>query len=158
MQRVIAIGTVSSKGELAKMPEGTRMAKLTLSCEDENVPVSGEKHIQEELPIVMWNRKADMSKYINIGDKLFVEGRLKSTMIKVRFRNIRSTEVVVNSFDFLSPRRSETALASGVARPFGVLGQITNQTKVDCSDINGDDFREWTGAALSGRLKEDTKG
>ena len=154
MQRVIAIGTIISKGEFVKMPDGSRMAKLTLSCEDEYVSVSGEKHIQEELPIVMWNRKADMSKYINLGDKLFVEGRLKSTMIKVRFRNIRSTEIIVNSFDFLSPRRSKQALATGVARPFGELNKITNQTEVDGSDI----IRGWAGGSLSDRLKEDEKG
>ena len=72
---------------------------------------------------------------------MFVEGRLKSTMIKVRFRNIRSTEIIVNSFDFLSPRRSEQALATGVARPFGVLDQISNQTELDGNDIIRDVFR-----------------
>lgn len=162
MQRIIAIGTVTSKGEFAKLPDGSRMAKITLTCDDEYTSASGEKHIQEELPLVMWNRKADMAKYINIGDKMFVEGKLKSTTIKVRFRHIRTTEVIVNSFDFISQRRSEQVKAAGVTKPFGLIEQIQdpNCATIDANGINGDDFRQWTEEMLSGKCatNEDNRG
>ena len=105
MQRYQATGRVISKDKVATYADGSRVVKIALLCEDSYVSASGEKHIKDVIYIAMWNRKADVSKYINVGDELYIEGKLTSFTHKVMLKSIHTLEVAVSLFHFIMPRK-----------------------------------------------------
>jgi single-strand DNA-binding protein len=106
MQKYYAQGTVESNPVVTNMPNGKRMAKFQLICEESYYSKDGLKTITDIVPVVLWGRKADAGA-INIkkGDNLLVVGKIKTVMMKQGDISFPLTEVYADSFDFLKPRR-----------------------------------------------------
>jgi len=112
LNKVILIGNVGDDIKIHEFDNQNKIGRLPLATSESYTSrESGEKITQTEWHnLVVRNKVAEIfEKYVKKGDKLYVEGRLKTRKWQDQNRQDRyTTEIIVNEFTFLTSRNSES--------------------------------------------------
>ena len=110
LNKVILIGNVGDDVKIHQFDDQNKIGRFPLATSESYTSKdSGEKVTQTEWHnIVVRNKVAEIfEKYVKKGDKLYVEGRLKSRKWQDQNGQDRyTTEIIVNDFTFLTPKSS----------------------------------------------------
>ena len=101
LNSVIIIGRVTRDPEMRHTQNGTAVASLTLACDRDFKPKSGEKET-DFIDVVVWGKTAEFAaNYFTKGRMVIVEGRLQVRGWQDKDGNKRkSTEVVADRMYF----------------------------------------------------------
>ncbi len=111
LNKVILIGNLGKDPEIHYFEEGQSVARFPIATtESYTNRQTGEKVERTEWHnIVVRNKLAEIChKYLRKGDKVYVEGKIRSREYTDREGNRRFiTEIIVSDFTFLSNKRAE---------------------------------------------------
>lgn len=126
LNKVILIGNVGDDVKIHQFDDQNKIGRFPLATSESYTSKdSGEKVTQTEWHnIIVRNKVAEIfEKYVKKGDKLYVEGRLKSRKWQDQNGQDRyTTEIIVNDFTFLTPKSSgsdESQSSSSNENPSG---------------------------------------
>ena len=112
INKVILIGHIGDDIKMHYFDGGGCLGRFPLATNESYTnKSSGEKVTQTQWHnIVVKNKAAEIfEKYIKKGDKIFIEGKLKTRKwVDSDQKDRYSTEIVVNEFTFLSSKTSES--------------------------------------------------
>src|SRR5690606_32938489 len=110
LNKVILIGNVGDDVKIHQFDDANKIGRFPLATSESYTSrESGEKVTQTEWHnIVVRNKVAEIfERYVKKGDKLYVEGRLKTRKWQDQNGQDRyTTEIVVSEFTFLTPKGS----------------------------------------------------
>lgn len=117
MNKVMLIGNVGKDPEIRYVDNGVCTAKVSLATSTPGYTLPNGTQVPERAEwhnLLFWRRLAEVvEKYVRKGDKLYVEGELRTRNYTDRQGVTRYvTEVWVNSMEMLSPRPQHTQTAS----------------------------------------------
>jgi single-strand DNA-binding protein len=107
MNKIMLIGNLGRDPEMNYTQGGTAVTKFTLAVNRYTKGSDGERKTETEwFNIVAWNQLAETcSKYLQKGQKVFVEGRLTQRKYVDRNNVDRlSVEVIINDMEMLTPK------------------------------------------------------
>lgn len=112
LNKIMLIGHVGKEPDVRPLDGGVKVASFTFATTDKAYTLPNGTQVPERTEwhnVIMWNRTAELAeKYIHKGDKLFLEG-------KVRTRNYDDkkgikhyiTEVFVDYMEMLTPKSQQ---------------------------------------------------
>lgn len=117
MNKVMLIGNVGKDPEIRYVDNGVCTAKVSLATSTPGYTLPNGTQVPERAEwhnLLFWRRLAEVvEKYVRKGDKLYVEGELRTRNYTDRQGVTRYvTEVWVNSMEMLSPRPQHAQTAS----------------------------------------------
>lgn len=120
LNKVLLIGNLGGDPEVRYTQDGTPVCTLRLATNERYKNRNGE--VQEHTEwhsIVLWGRLAENAKnYLRKGDRLYVEGRLRTREWQDKNGNARrTTEILVSAMRFLSTRGGNGNGQRAQARP-----------------------------------------
>lgn len=138
LNKVMLIGNVGTEVKMHQFDNGNKLARFPLATsESYTARETGERIEQTEWHNVVVNRSklAEVfERYVKKGDKLYIEGKLRTRKYMGNDGQERyTTEVLVDNFTFLSPKSG----TSGYSAPEG--GQ-TVQSKPEAEKETEEDF------------------
>ena len=102
-------------GGVGKNPEvrdvnGSKVASFSLATSEKYKDRNGEEHENTEWHnLVCWRSQAEfVEKYVKKGDKLYVEGKLRTRSWEKDGKMNYATEIVVDKVEFFSGKRQDT--------------------------------------------------
>ncbi len=104
LNKVILIGNLTSDPIFKDLASGGKLCYFTVATDREHVTASGEKRQTTEFTRVStWNKLAEIcQQLLNQGDKVYIEGRLHSKVVRDDDGNDRTlTEVVCDDMRLL---------------------------------------------------------
>ena len=136
INKVILIGNLGKDPEVRHLENGASVANLPIATsETYKDRKTGEKVTQTEWhTIVLWRGLADIAeKYLHKGDKIYIEGKLRTRSWQDQDGNNRyTTEVVADNLTMLGKMNENSA---GNSNPTSINKQPEPATKA-----SGDDF------------------
>ena len=119
VNKVILIGNVGRDPEVRYLDSGIAVASLPLATTDRAYTLANGTQVPERTEwhnLVLWRGLAETAeKYVHKGDKLYVEGKIRTRSYDDQTGAKRSvTEIFVDSMEMLSPRGTA---APGAAAP-----------------------------------------
>lgn len=104
MNKVIIVGNVCNDIELKKTQSGKSVCEFTIAV---NESYNGENKA-EYIDIQAWEKNAEnLSKYVTKGNKLLVEGKIRSnTYENKKGDKVKRTVVLANNFEFLTSKNN----------------------------------------------------
>ena len=138
LNKVILIGNVGADVKVHRFDNNGVIASLPLATSESYISKDSNQRVEqtEWHNIVVRNKLAEVfEKYVKKGDKIYVEGKLKTRKWTDQNGMDRyTTEVIVNEFTFLTPKGNES------------YGQKTNVEKPEPqkpkTDLPKDDFED----------------
>ena len=116
VNKVILVGNLGKDPEIRHLENGATVANFSIATsENYKDRKTGEKVSQTEWHnIVVRNKAAEVcEKYLTKGDKIYIEGRIKTRKWTGEDGNDRySTEINVNEFTFLSTKKEAGEVSS----------------------------------------------
>ncbi len=116
LNKVMLIGHLGDEVKMHHFDGGGSIARISLATNESYINKnSGEKINNTEWHnLVAKNKVAEIfEKYLSKGDKIYVEGRIKSRKWQNESGEDRyTTEIIVNEFTFLSNKKDDTRLSS----------------------------------------------
>ena len=116
LNKVMLIGHLGDEVKMHHFEGGGSIARISLATNESYTNKnSGEKINNTEWHnLVAKNKVAEIfEKYLSKGDKIYVEGRIKSRKWQNESGEDRyTTEIIVNEFTFLSNKKDDTRLSS----------------------------------------------
>ena len=116
LNKVMLIGHLGDEVKMHHFEGGGSIARIPLATNESYINKnSGEKINNTEWHnLVAKNKVAEIfEKYLSKGDKIYVEGRIKSRKWQNESGEDRyTTEIIVNEFTFLSNKKDDTRLSS----------------------------------------------
>lgn len=116
LNKVMLIGHLGDEVKMHHFDGGGSIARISLATNESYTNKnSGEKINNTEWHnLVAKNKVAEIfEKYLSKGDKIYVEGRIKSRKWQNESGEDRyTTEIIVNEFTFLSNKKDDTRLSS----------------------------------------------
>lgn len=110
INKVILIGNLGKDPEVRHLENGTAVASFPIATSESYTDKSGEKVSNTDWHnIVVWRKLAEIAeKYLHKGDKIYVEGKLKTRSWQDKEGNTRyTTEVVADTFTMLGGKPSD---------------------------------------------------
>ncbi len=110
VNRVTLVGNVGETPRVTEREGEAFVANFPLATNEFYRNKEGEEVSKTEWHrIVVWNKAADIVKqHVNKGDALYVEGKISTNSWEDKDGNMHySTEIICDSFLFLSPRNVE---------------------------------------------------
>ena len=125
VNKVILIGNVGRDPEIRHLDKDVVVANFTLATSESYTNRNGEKVTTTEWHnIVVWRGLAKVAEqYVKKGDKLYLEGRIRSRSWDDKDGNKRyTTEIYVDNMEMLGSRHSESyqSQAGAVSAPMQV--------------------------------------
>ncbi len=117
VNKVILLGNLGKDAELSFTPSGQALSKFTLATNRRYKDKNGEWQEETEWHnIVLWGKGAEsLTQYLTKGQKVYVEGRIKSRTWEGKDGNKHyATDIVANQVVFASGRGAEEG---GATRP-----------------------------------------
>ena len=133
MNRATILGRLGGDVEVKSTPSGKTCATFSLATSSRWKDQAGNKHEETEWHnCVAWGKTGEViAQYVNKGDRLLVEGKLKTrTWEKDGTKHYR-TEIVVDQFELLGEKRS----AAGSAPQADTFASEDDGGGFDDSDI-----------------------
>ena len=119
VNKVILLGNLGKDAELSFLPSGQPLSKFTLATNRRYKDKNGEWQEETEWHnIVLWGKPAEsLSQYLTKGQKVYVEGRIKSRTWEGKDGNKHhATDIVADQVVFASGRGG-TEEAAGPRQP-----------------------------------------
>lgn len=118
MNKVMLIGNVGKDPEIRYIDSGVCTAKVSLATSTPGYTLPNGTQVPERPEwhnLLFWRRLAEVvEKYVRKGDKLYVEGELRTRNYTDRQGVVRYvTEIWVNNMEMLTPRSQTAAASSG---------------------------------------------
>ncbi|MDD4609621.1 MAG: single-stranded DNA-binding protein [Bacteroidaceae bacterium] len=122
VNKIILLGNVGKEPEVRYLDSGVAVANITLATTDRAYTLKNGTQVPEHTEwhnIVLWRGLAEVAeKYVHKGDKLYVEGKLRTRNYDDKNGVTRYiTEVFADSMEMLSPKGQSTAGKSAPAAP-----------------------------------------
>ncbi|WP_421752900.1 single-stranded DNA-binding protein [Croceimicrobium sp.] len=121
VNKVILIGNAGSDPEIKSFDNGGKIARLPLATSEKYTNRNGEKVTSTEWHNLIFRGGivGVVEKFVSKGDKLFIEGSIKTRSWTDRSTNTEryTTEIVVLNMQMLSSRQSGQAQNGGYASP-----------------------------------------
>ncbi len=138
VNKVILLGNVGKDPEVRYLDTGIAVATLTLATSDRAYTLANGTQVPERTEwhnLVLWRGLAETAeKYIHKGDKLYVEGKIRSRSYDDQNGVKRYvTEIFVDNMEMLTPR-SASAGAAPVATPQPQTPPASSQPNVASQD------------------------
>ena len=116
VNKVILLGNVGKDPEVRYLDTGIAVATLTLATTDRAYKLANGTQVPERTEwhnLVLWRGLAETAeKYIHKGDKLYVEGKIRSRSYDDQTGAKRYiTEIFVDSMEMLSPKGANSTTA-----------------------------------------------
>ncbi len=109
INRVILIGNLGDDPKIINFDNDNKLARFPLATSESYTKRDTNERVDvtEWHNIVMRNKAADIAeKYMSKGDKVYVEGKLRTRKWEDNGQERYITEVQVDNFTFLTPKKS----------------------------------------------------
>ncbi|MDD3772001.1 MAG: single-stranded DNA-binding protein [Weeksellaceae bacterium] len=109
LNKVILIGNVGGEIKIHQFDNHDKIGRFSLATSESYTRENGERIVQTEWHnVVVRNKVVDIfEKYVKKGDKLYIEGKLKSRKWQdANGQDRYTTEIIVSDFTFLTPKNS----------------------------------------------------
>lgn len=118
MNKVVLIGRLTRDLELRKTATGTSVVSFTLAV-NRRMKTEGQPDA-DFIRCTAWGKQAEiMSQYLSKGSQIGVDGRIQTGQYQGKDGNmVYTTDVVVENFDFLSPKGATSQTSGYEAQPF----------------------------------------
>lgn len=105
------MGRVVRNPEIRATQSNIKVANFTLAV-DRRFTKQGEEKQTDFIPIVAWNKLGEFSeKYLQIGTKILVEGRIEIRQWQDKDGNNRyTTEVIAENIEFAESKKQENSI------------------------------------------------
>lgn len=122
LNKVMLIGNVGKEPDVRYLDNGVAVASLTLATTERGYRLQNGTDVPERTEwhnIVLWRGLAEtVEKYVHKGDKLFVEGKIRSRSYDDQNGVKRYiTEIFADNMEMLSPRSQANQASSLSASP-----------------------------------------
>ena len=122
VNKIILLGNVGKEPEVKYLDSGVAVANITLATTDRAYTLKNGTQVPEHTEwhnIVLWRGLAEIAeKYVHKGDKLYVEGKLRTRNYDDKNGLTRYiTEVFADSMEMLSPKGQSAAGKTAPATP-----------------------------------------
>ncbi|MCC5916210.1 MAG: single-stranded DNA-binding protein [Cryomorphaceae bacterium] len=109
LNKVMLIGNLGADPEVRRFEDGNALARISVATSETYTNKEGHKITNTEWHIVVFRRGlADIvEKYLKKGDKVFVEGRLKTRKWEEAGQPRYTTEVHADNMTMLSPKKDD---------------------------------------------------
>ena len=129
VNKVILIGNVGRDPEIRHLDQGVSVANFTLATSESYTAKNGEKVTTTEWHnIVVWRGLAKVvEQYVKKGDKLFIEGRIRTRSWDDKDGNKRyTTEIYADNLEMLGTPRSasDNSVAQTTSQPVATMNQV----------------------------------
>lgn len=114
INRVILIGNLGDDPKVISFDEQNKLARFPVATSESYVKKdTNEKVDQTEWHnVVMRNKQADIAQqYLKKGDKVYIEGKLKTRKWEDGGQDKYITEIIVDNFTFLTPKKEGTQVS-----------------------------------------------
>lgn len=111
LNKVMLIGNVGDQPQVRKTANGKSVTNITIATSDNWKDASGHKQTRTEWhKVVFYGPQADIvGEYVGKGDKLYVEGSIRTSKWQDKSGQDRfTTEVIAKSLEFLTPKKVKT--------------------------------------------------
>lgn len=111
LNKVMLIGNVGDKPEVRKTANGKSVTNISIATSENWNDASGQQQTRTEWhKVVFYGVRADIvGEHVKKGDKLFVEGSIRTSQWKDKSGQDRfTTEVIAKSLEFLTPKNTKT--------------------------------------------------
>ncbi len=110
LNKVMLIGNLGADPEVRRFEDGNALARISLATSETYTNREGQKVTQTEWHMVVFRRGlADVvEKYVKKGDKLYVEGKIKTRKWEENGQPRYSTEIHADNMTMLTPKDSGT--------------------------------------------------
>ena len=122
VNKVILLGNVGKDPEVRYLDTGIAVATLTLATSDRAYTLANGTQVPERTEwhnLVLWRGLAETAeKYIHKGDKLYVEGKIRSRSYDDQNGVKRYiTEIFVDNMEMLTPKGAHTGATPAAPQP-----------------------------------------
>lgn len=142
LNKVMLIGHTGDEIKMHWFDDGKCVGRFPLATNETYTNrTTGEKVSNTEWHnIVVRNKAAEIcEKYLRKGDKVYIEGRLKTRKWQDEQGKDRySTEIQCTDFTFLTPKNEQGAMPASTAAPQRTSNPATEQSQVE-EPIGGDE-------------------
>jgi single-strand DNA-binding protein len=106
LNKVMLIGNLGADPEVRRFEDGNALARISLATSETYTNREGQKVTQTEWHMVVFRRGlADViEKYVKKGDKLYVEGKIKTRKWEENGQPRYSTEIHADNMTMLTPK------------------------------------------------------
>ena len=106
------IGNVGKNPDIRTIDQGgqqVKVASFTIATSEKYTDRNGQSHENTEWhSCVCWRKQAELiEKYVSKGDKLFIEGKLRTRKYEKNGEDRYVTEVVVDTMQFLGKKQEK---------------------------------------------------
>ena len=118
LNKVMLRGNVGDQPEVRKTANGKSVTNISIATSENWKDASGQKQTRTEWhKVVFYGVQADIvGEHVNKGDKLYVEGSIRTNKWQDKSGQDRfTTEVAAKSLEFLTPKKGKTE-----SKPFTV--------------------------------------
>ena len=131
VNKVILLGNVGKDPEVRYLDTGIAVATMSLATSERGYTLANGTQVPERTEwhnLVLWRGLAETAeKYIHKGDKLYVEGKIKTRSYDDQAGNKRYvTEIFVENMEMLTPRGTNPAMGT----PSPGMQQAPTQSQV----------------------------
>lgn len=134
VNKVILLGNVGKDPEVRYLDSGIAVATLSLATTDRAYTLANGTQVPEKTEwhnLILWRGLAETAeKYIHKGDKLYVEGKIRTRSYDDQSGAKRYvTEIFVDNMEMLTPKGAGQGAASSVQQPGSAPVQQPQQQK-----------------------------
>ena len=107
MNKFIGCGNITKDLEIRKTNTGKSVLEFAIACND-GVTKDGNK-IVDFINIQAWEKQADtIAQYLSKGDKILIEGKIKTTSYDGQNGKVYKTFVLLDRFEFVGGKVNNT--------------------------------------------------
>ena len=130
VNKVILLGNVGKDPEVRYLDTGIAVATFPLATTEKGYTLHNGTQVQDRTEwhnLVLWRGLAEIAeKYVHKGDKLYVEGKIKSRTYDDQAGNKRYiTEIFVDNMEMLSSRNAHTQEATNTSNTVAAASTAT---------------------------------
>jgi len=137
VNKVILIGNVGQDPEVRHLDKDVTVANFSLATSESYTAKNGEKVTTTEWHnIVVWRGLAKVvEQYVNKGDKLYIEGRIRTRSWDDKDGNKRyTTEIYADNLEMLTPRGQSTGGGQQMSEPKNQQAESVNEPDFSSSE------------------------
>lgn len=143
LNKVMLIGNVGDEVKVHVFDENSKIGRLPLATDESYTTPAGERVEQTEWHnLIVRNKLADVfERYVKKGDKLYIEGKIRTRKWQDSEGNDRyTTEILVFNFTFLTPKGGSTESEfqkpqSGAQTPTDTKTETPDTTASETDDL-----------------------
>lgn len=143
VNKVILIGNVGRDPEVRHLDKGVAVANFPIATSESYTAKSGERVTTTEWHnIVVWRGLAEVvEKYVKKGDKLFLEGKIRTRSWDDKEGNKRyTTEIYVDNLEMLGGKPQGSSSAAGSDQPAAQNEPANSVNEPDYKQSEEDDL------------------